>query len=100
MINNHRYYRRNGLAKFDGYYPLRIGDIKRTIAYNQTEMIYRFKSLLIERHHTTDESYHQSTPYSPIQEITLDGLKNYFVFKITNIQKEYGDKETLNFSTQ
>ncbi|XRJ97791.1 hypothetical protein ACPBEI_03495 [Latilactobacillus sakei] len=47
MLNNQRYYRRNGALKNDGYFNLQLGDVKRAIAFNQAELIYRFQTLQV-----------------------------------------------------
>lgn len=35
MLNNHRYYRRNGIITSSGYYVLNTGTVKRSIVFNQ-----------------------------------------------------------------
>lgn len=94
MLNNHRYYRRNGLRKNKGYYPLQVGSIKRTIAYNQEELIYRFQSLLVKKDNLTDENYHQDTPFEPLKETSISGLKYHFLNKISDIQRQYGTEKS------
>lgn len=60
MLNNHRYFRRNGILTTKGYYPLNIGSVKRTIILNQEELVYRFQSFLVSSCNLNDDNYHLS----------------------------------------
>lgn len=94
MINNHRYFRRNGILTTKGYYPLSLGSVKRTIILNQNELIYRFQTLLVQNCNLNDDNYHQELPFQPLKDKDTNNLKKWYQSKIDNIQQQYGNNDS------